>query len=120
MNKALACAKREDMEAMVAGVGEQEDVNTHTELESAKWMGIIREKYQGVVIRRTADSLDYQGESITGLLPYKDHLCVLEMHKQEYKALERLVERPMESEMFVRWFASEVSQRISLFSLRIS
>ena len=133
MNAALARAKREDrrelratdeevlnqrMEAFVAGTGEQEDVDTHYQFAIATWMKKIREKYEGAVIRRTVYSLDYWGNSITGLEPYLEHVCMISLFDHEYEALERLAEKAVDSESFVRRFASEVSLRICLFSLR--
>ena len=130
MIKALARAKREDkkemratdedvlnqrMEAFVAGTGEQEGVDTHFQFTTAMWMKKIREKYEGAVIRRTVYSQDYWGNSITGLEPYKEHVCMIPLFDHEYEALERLAEKAVDSETFVKRFASEVSRRISLF-----
>lgn len=135
MNKALAKAKREDrnqMKAMdedefnekvvafVAGEGEEEGVHVHTNFVSAQYMRMIREKYEGAVIRRTAYSVDYRGYSITGLEPYDEHKILVQLNEHEYEALERLVETAVDSETFVRRFASEVSQRIFRFCLRPS
>lgn len=126
MTKALARAKREDRKQMramdddefkekvvafVAGTGGGEGVNVGTNYVSAKWMTTIREKYQGAVIRRTAYSVDYKGESITGLEPYDEHKIMVELHEHEYEALEKLAETAVDSETFVRRFASEVSER---------
>jgi hypothetical protein len=127
MNAALARAKREDKKSMrstdnevlnqqmgayLEGKVEQEGLETQTQYWSGWWLTKIREKYEGAVIRRTALSTDYEGESINGLEPYDEHLCVLDMYEHEYEALERHAERAVDSESFVRRFASEVSQRI--------
>ena len=45
---------------------------------------------------------------MTGLDAYEEHWCVVEMYQHEYDALEALAETTMDSETFVRRFASEV------------
>jgi hypothetical protein len=134
MNKALAKAKREDrnqmkemgedefnekVTAFVAGEGGEEGVNAHTDFVNAKYMEIIRRKYEGAVIRRTAYSTDYRGYSITGLEPYAEHKMLVELNEHEYEALERLAETAVDNETFVRRFASEVSSWF-LFTVRAS
>ncbi|KAH9019867.1 P-loop containing nucleoside triphosphate hydrolase protein [Lactarius pseudohatsudake] len=53
----------------------------------AQWMKVVHERYHGAVIRRTVNSLDYLGNTISGLEPYEEHVCMLELHEHEYKAL---------------------------------
>ncbi|KAH9011430.1 P-loop containing nucleoside triphosphate hydrolase protein [Lactarius deliciosus] len=53
----------------------------------AQWMKVVHERYHGAVIRRTVNSLDYLGSPIYGLEPYEEHICMLELHEHEYKAL---------------------------------
>ena len=130
MTKELACAKREDRNemksmdeeelnekvvALVGGTGGEQGVNERTKYVSAKWMKIIREKYQGAVIRRTAYSLDWRGESITGLEPYEEHVMFVDLHPHEYEAIEKLAEKAVDCETLVRRFASEVSQDLPVF-----
>ena len=129
MNAALARAKRKDrremratdeevlnqrMEAFVAGTGENEGVDTRFRLMTTMWMTRLQKKYEGAVICRNRQYTDYLGESITGVKPFEEHHCLLPLHEHEYKTLERLAEKAMDSETFVRQFASEVSQRIYL------
>ncbi|KAH9018911.1 P-loop containing nucleoside triphosphate hydrolase protein [Lactarius hengduanensis] len=67
----------------------------------------IREKYKGAVIRRTVNSLDYTDNAISGLEPYEEHKCVVELYEHEYQALETLSEQAIGDESFVKRFASE-------------
>ena len=125
MNKAIARAKREDkkelralgedalnqqMGSFIEGSGNHESLEKGAKYTSAFWMTKIRAKYEGAVIRRTVNSVDNNGQSISGLAPYEEHRCVLEMYEHEYLALDDLAEEAMESETFVRRFASEVSR----------
>ena len=127
MNKAVARAKREDkkelralgdgflneqMENLLGGIGDHEslEIEKGAKYTSAFWMTKIRAKYEGAVIRRTVNSVDNNGQAISGLAPYEEHQCVLEMYEHKYLALDDLAEEAMESETFVRRFASEVSR----------
>jgi hypothetical protein len=76
---------------------------------NAMWMTRVRAKYQGSVIRRTGDSLDVHGNRISGLEPYIEHICMLELHTHEYDALETLAQKAMDDESLARRFLSEVS-----------
>jgi hypothetical protein len=80
---------------------------------NAQWMKVIRAKYQGVVIRRTVNSLDYAGRPISGLEPYDEHICLLKLHRHEYDALERLAEKTLNDESFAQRFSSEVSDGLT-------
>jgi hypothetical protein len=128
MNKELARAKREDrkeikstdeaelqdrMGSYMDGTKEYEQPEAHTQFVSASWIEKIREKYKGSVIRRTVNSLDNTGKAISGLDPYREHRCVVQMQDHEYKALEKLAEKSMDSETFAKRFASEVRLRLS-------
>jgi hypothetical protein len=95
-------------EGAVSAVQQNIDENYHQ--ANAKWMKIVREKFQGAVIRRTGKSLDYQGRSISGLEPYYEHICMLRLYTHEYDALETLAERSLDSETFAQRFSSEVSK----------
>jgi hypothetical protein len=125
MNKAIARAKREDRKGLramdevtlnqqmgnyIGGTGDQEGLERGTQYTSAFWMTKIRAKYEGAVIRRTVKSVDNTGQAISGLEPYEEHRCVIELYEHEYAALENLAEEAMDSETFVRRFASEVSR----------
>jgi hypothetical protein len=122
MNKDIARSKREDRKEMRSTsedtlyqelssflVGEgQQNVEMNTRAVTDAWIKRIRKKYEGSVIRRTVNSKDNEGKSITGLEAYEEHLCVLEMYQHEYDAIEALAKRTTDSETFVRRFASEV------------
>ncbi|KAH9048618.1 P-loop containing nucleoside triphosphate hydrolase protein [Lactarius deliciosus] len=94
------------------GKTDPKQVDTISQYIGAVWVNIIREKYQGSVIRRTVNSKDYTGEPISGLEPYEEHRCVIELHEHEYAALERFAKDAVDNESFVRRFASEVSQTL--------
>ena len=116
MNKELACAKGKEMRSTEEGAtysdltsyaGKQE-AELRTRAVTDVWIKRIRKKYEGSVIRRTVNSKDNSGKLMTGLDAYEEHWCVVEMYQHEYDALEALAETTMDSETFVRRFASEV------------
>lgn len=72
----------------IAAVDENLDQNYLR--ENARWMKTVRERYQGAVIRRTGESLDFEGNAISGLEPYEEHICLLRLYKHEYDALDAL------------------------------
>src|ERR1700744_2569498 len=128
MNKSLARAKCEDMKALkgrneelrgqmgsyLGGEREMERIETHSQFASAKWIQKIWDKYQGAVIWRTVNSLDYMHNPISGLEPYEEHQCVITMYNHEYAALEQIAAKASDDESFMKQFASEVKQSISV------
>lgn len=64
--------------------------STRTESEDTiiKWVSIIRAKWQGHVIRRSSQSVDYQGGYINGLPPFSEHVLQLTLYDAEYDHLE--------------------------------
>lgn len=72
-------------------------------------MTVIREKYQGVIIRRSVNSMDCYGKPISGLPLYKENICMLKMYKHEYAALDTLATNELDDESYSREFSSEVS-----------
>ncbi|KZT17921.1 hypothetical protein NEOLEDRAFT_1081787, partial [Neolentinus lepideus HHB14362 ss-1] len=54
-----------------------------------RWMADFRKAYQRHVIRRTIDSLDSDGNRISGLKPYVDRSLALKMYPWEYESLKR-------------------------------
>lgn len=124
MNSDIARAKREDRKKMkstddaeiqkqlggiMEGTAQTQRPGLQAQNASARWVQNIRDKYRGSVIRRTVNSLGHDGEAISGLDPYEEHMCVVEMYDHEYEALEALAEDSMDSETFVKRVASEVS-----------
>lgn len=125
MTRELARAKREDDKVLTEKEGDardalhrmvqgrkdegQKDVDKNFRKMNATWMTVIRAKFEGFVIRRTVQSLDYEGKPISGLGPYEEHICVLNLHDHEYAALEKLAEDALDTESFARRFSSEVS-----------
>lgn len=131
MMRDLAHAKREDKrmtpesrnallrmfdgdsrEGTVSAVDRNVDQSYHQ--ANTKWMTIARAKYQGAVIRRTVNSLDYEGNPISGLEPYEEHICMLNLFNHEYDALEMLAENAVSTVSFGRCFSSEVRNCIAL------
>jgi hypothetical protein len=94
-------------EGALSAVQKNVDQNYHQ--VNAQWMKIVRQKYQGAIVRRTVKSLDYEGNPISGLHPYKEHICMLKLYKHEYNALETLAEQSLDNASFARRFSSEVS-----------
>ena len=72
-------------------------------------MKVVREKYQGAVIRRTVNLLDYENNPISGLNPYEEHVCMLKLYKHKYEALDMLARDELDNASFARRFSGEVS-----------
>lgn len=87
---------------------------------NAVWMKVVRDKYKGSVIRRTVNSLDYVSNPISGLEPYKEHVCMLELFKHEYDALETLSLNALNDNKFARRVSSEVSAVMHLWGQSIT
>jgi hypothetical protein len=129
MIRDIARAKREDKKMLLTHTAEsrsalrrvfhgQVDQGAHSAVQqnvdenyhrvNAQWMKIVRQKYQGAVIRRTVSSRDYQGQPISGLAPYKEHICMLKLYRHEYDALETLADEALDGASFAQRFSSEV------------
>ena len=129
MKSELARAKREDKQILSRHAGESRSalhqmfrghndegtvsavhrtINEKHNQVNARWMKIVRERYQGSVIRRTVNSLDHEGQPISGLEPYEEHICLLKLYRHEYDALETLAEEALDSPSFPQRFSSEV------------
>ncbi|KAG1741204.1 P-loop containing nucleoside triphosphate hydrolase protein [Suillus occidentalis] len=54
------------------------------------WIGIIRERFSGVVIRRTIWSVDNCGTRISGLAPFQEHNLLVKLYSHEVDNLERI------------------------------
>ena len=94
----------------LAGTGTAEqEATVHS--RAIKWLRWVRRKCEDAVILRTGDSKDYLGKPIADLVSFEDHPHSVLLRDHEYDALERAAERATDNEAFVRWFASEVSQR---------
>ncbi|KAG2336606.1 hypothetical protein BDR05DRAFT_896483 [Suillus weaverae] len=52
------------------------------------WIGIIRERFSGIVIRRTIWSVDNCGTRISGLAPFQEHNLVVKLYGHEVDNLE--------------------------------
>ncbi|KAG1834958.1 P-loop containing nucleoside triphosphate hydrolase protein [Suillus subalutaceus] len=54
------------------------------------WISIIRERFSGVIIRRTILSVDYRGVRISGLAPFQEHNLLVKLYGHEVDNLERI------------------------------
>ncbi|KAG1833201.1 P-loop containing nucleoside triphosphate hydrolase protein [Suillus subalutaceus] len=54
------------------------------------WIGIIRERFSGIVIRRTIWSVDSCGARISGLAPFQEHNLLVKLYSHEVDNLERI------------------------------
>ena len=75
--------------------GRNVDELVENELRDAvrNWMDDIRAAYRGVVIRRTPDSKDCDGNVIIGLAPAWEVVVYLQLNKEERHAILRLARR---------------------------
>lgn len=55
-----------------------------------RWISLIRNRFTGIVIRRTISSVDNKGSRISGLAPYNEHHLVVKLYDHELKNLELL------------------------------
>ncbi|KAG2063485.1 hypothetical protein BDR04DRAFT_1037816 [Suillus decipiens] len=54
------------------------------------WISIIRERFTGIVIRRTIWSVDNHGARISGLAPFQEHNLLVKLYSHEVENLERI------------------------------
>lgn len=54
------------------------------------WINIIRERFSGIVIRRTIWSVDHCGTRISGLAPFQEHNLLVKLYSHEVENLERI------------------------------
>ncbi|KAG1763002.1 P-loop containing nucleoside triphosphate hydrolase protein [Suillus placidus] len=52
------------------------------------WIGVIRERFTGIVIRRTIWSVDNHGTRISGLAPFQEHNLLVKLYSHEVDNLE--------------------------------
>jgi hypothetical protein len=89
-------------------------VDHHFRRANATWMKVIRAKYQGAVIRRTGETLDIYGKAISGLEPFEEHICMLQLFDHEYESLQTLAEKSMNDKSIARRFSSEVCHNMAV------
>jgi hypothetical protein len=101
MQRGLTAALRRDRRARVENgegslvirhlsKGEKFNIDGDHTQEMGYWMEQIRERYRGHVIRRTVNSVDFEGKQIIGLEPYREHNLVLQLYEFEMANLDRL------------------------------
>jgi hypothetical protein len=57
-----------------------------------KWIDVMRQRYAGLVIRRTVWSVDNDGKRISGLEPFHEHHIVVKLYDKEMNNLECLAQ----------------------------
>jgi hypothetical protein len=71
-----------------------------------KWINAIRENFAGAVVRRTIYSVDHNGDRISGLQPFQEHLLVLNLYPLEMQNLDSIAQEMM----------SDASQSVTKFT----
>ncbi|KAI0257849.1 P-loop containing nucleoside triphosphate hydrolase protein [Gloeopeniophorella convolvens] len=66
----------------------------------------IHERYSGAVIWRAGSSTDYLGNPISGLEPYRERVCILELFEHEYENFEKMANEELAKE--TRQVASQI------------
>ncbi|KAG1891850.1 P-loop containing nucleoside triphosphate hydrolase protein [Suillus fuscotomentosus] len=56
------------------------------------WINVIRERFSGIVIRRTILSVDYCGTRISGLDPFQEHNLLVKLYPHEVNNLEGIAQ----------------------------
>lgn len=97
MQKEVAAASRLDRSrkkesGTIRGVlqGEAEDTvqDNNSGIVMVKWIKIIRNLFATSVIRRTVNSVDANGNRISGLPPFLEHHLVLELYPAEIENID--------------------------------
>jgi superfamily II DNA or RNA helicase len=73
--------------------GEQVDDDSETKDVVVKWLKRIRHDYKGHIIRRTGDSKDNNGKSVSDIIPMQEHRLVVSLYPAEQKHIEHIAER---------------------------
>ncbi|KAG1894055.1 P-loop containing nucleoside triphosphate hydrolase protein [Suillus fuscotomentosus] len=60
------------------------------------WISVIRERFTGIVIRRTVRSVDNHGDRISGLAPFLEHNLLVKLYPHEVVNLERIAQEIVE------------------------
>ncbi|KAG1793303.1 P-loop containing nucleoside triphosphate hydrolase protein [Suillus plorans] len=66
------------------------DVPSLYRTQMLTWIGIIRERFSGIVIHRNIWSVDYGGTRISGLAPFQEHNLLVKLYCHEVDNLERI------------------------------
>ncbi|KAI6008989.1 P-loop containing nucleoside triphosphate hydrolase protein [Pisolithus microcarpus] len=90
-------AERDSSEGRLRGLlaGEESsalDESTAMRPVLRQWIPFLHEVFSKNVIRRTLDSLDHCGKKIFGLLPYQEHVMLLELREWEKVRLARITD----------------------------
>jgi hypothetical protein len=87
--------KKKLIQAAVSG---DSDVQMHSvyQDEMLKWVGVIRQRFSGITIRRNLHSLDNTGARISGLGPLYEHHLLVKLYPHEIDNLEALAKELVE------------------------
>ncbi|KAG1860095.1 hypothetical protein F4604DRAFT_1684472 [Suillus subluteus] len=58
--------------------------------QTLMWIGIIRERFSGIIIQRTIWSVDSCGTRISGLAPFWEHNLLVKLYSHEVDNLEHI------------------------------
>ena len=78
--------------ALINGKKTRNDEREEFNAVVSEWVADIRSGFEGAVVRRTVNSLDWQGRPISGLDPYHEHALLLELSASEHETLNALAE----------------------------
>ena len=78
--------------ALVKGKKTSKDEREEYNAVVSDWVADIRSAFEGAVVRRTVNSLDWLQRPISGLAPYHEHPLLLELTAQEHDELNSLAE----------------------------
>lgn len=78
--------------ALVKGKKTRKDEREEFNAVVSAWVADIRTGFEGAVVRRTVNSLDWLGRPISGLEPYHEHPLLLELSPTEHEVLNGLAE----------------------------
>jgi hypothetical protein len=81
--------KKRIIQAAVSGDSTLQ-VHSHYHEEMTKWAKVIRQRFAGLTIRRSLQSVDNAGERISGLGPIYEHPLLINLYAQEMENLEAL------------------------------
>ncbi|KAI6144170.1 P-loop containing nucleoside triphosphate hydrolase protein, partial [Pisolithus thermaeus] len=112
--KAQAGIEGNIIRGVFIGVRNQNTPDMESPAVTRDWMIKMRERFAPHVIRRTIDSVDFAGNKLFGMLPYKEHTLKLQMYSWEMGALRTFAkdlvkENPIASkpESLEKWQSTE-------------
>lgn len=80
----------EQLHKILAGSEAHDPTKTELYPKLQKYIPILRNIFSGNVIRRSLDSVDDEGNKISGMAPYCEHVMLLELREWEKQVLTSL------------------------------